>query len=159
MRRAITCRRTSRWRQRAGYGVAVLDSATSGAVRYALLGVAGIAWLAIVVSDAIAAGPLFAQPFDRAAPRWIERVIAMTPPNAIVVAPWNYATTLAYGSYVLHVLGERIVVTARPHDDEAHYRRWLRARPLIVVSDEVESFRGFRAVELDSGDPHVYALR
>jgi len=143
----------------AAYGVGALDAATRGVVRYALLAVIGIAAVALLVNDGIAAAPLFAQPFDRSGPLWIERVIARTPADAIVVAPWNEATTLAYGSYVLHALGRRIVVTAGAREDQAHYRTWLRTRPLVVVSDEAMLFPGFRVTELDEGEPHLYALR
>ena len=52
-----------------------------------------------------------------------------TPPNAIVVAPWLYATSLGYGAYVEGRLAQRIVVTADPKEYIAKYRDWLRTRP------------------------------
>ena len=66
---------------------------------------------------------------------------------------------LAYGTYVLHALGDRIVLTAGAHQYQQRYRDWLPQRPIVVVSDDPETFRGFRARELDDGSPHMYALR
>ena len=72
---------------------------------------------------------------------------------------WNYATTLAYGTYVLHDLGDRVVLTAGPHEFQPRYRRWLPEHPIVVISDDPETFTGFHVRELDDGSPHLYALR
>jgi hypothetical protein len=85
--------------------------------------------------------------------------VRATPARAIVVAPWTYATTLAYGAYVLHALGDRIVVTADAREYQNRYRDWLPARAVVIVSDDPLTFKGFRARELDTGSPHLYALR
>lgn len=143
----------------AGYGVAVLAAGLHGAGRYAALGVIGLAWATLIAGDFSANAPLFAKAAERDGRDWIERVAATAPAHAVVVAPWNYATTLAYGSYVLHALGDRIVVTAGAHEYQGRYRGWLATRPLVVVSDDPETFRGFRVRQLDDGSPHVYALR
>jgi len=77
-------------------------------------------------------------PPDYSAQRFIERVRAMTPPNAVLVASWLYATPLAYGAYVEHSLDSRIVLTGWPNDySNADYRRWLANRPVIVITDDV----------------------
>ena len=143
----------------AGYGVAVLDAGMHGVQRYAMLVVIGIAWVVLLGNDFAAGANLYAQPALRDGRDWIDRVIETTPPRAIVVAPWNYATTLAYGAYVLHALGNRIVLTAGAHQYQGRYRTWLTQRPIVVVSDDPERFRGFHVRELDDGSPHLYALR
>jgi hypothetical protein len=143
----------------AAYGVAVLDDALRGPARYAALGAIVAAWAVLLAGDVVAGEPLFAQPADRGAHDWIDRVARATPPHAIVVASWDDATPLAYGAYVLHALGDRIVLTADAHEFEHDYRRWLRARPIVVVAGERPSFAGLHVREIGRGDPHLYALR
>jgi hypothetical protein len=143
----------------AGYGVAVVDAGLHGVQRYAALIVILIAWAVLLGDDLTGNAQLFAQPTQRDGRDWIDRVVDATPANAIVVAPWNYATTLAYGAYVLHALGDRIVLTASPHQYQPRYRNWLEQRPIAVVSDDPQRFRGFHVRELDDGSPHLYALR
>jgi hypothetical protein len=142
----------------AGYGIAVFDAGMHGVQRYALLAVAGIAWIVLLAGDVTDNAPLFMQPASRDGSAWIKRVADDTPPHAIVVTPWNYATTLAYGSYVRHALGDRIVLTAGAHEYDFKYRDWLRARPVVVVSNDELTFKNFRLTELDIGSPHIYAL-
>jgi transmembrane protein TMEM260 (protein O-mannosyltransferase) len=142
-----------------GYGVAVLDAGLHGVGRNAALGAIGLAWAVLIAGDFSANASLFAQTAQHDGRDWIERVASTAPAHAVVVAPWNYATTLAYGAYVLHALGDRIVVTADAHQYQRRYRDWLGARPLVVVSDDPETFRGFRVRQLDDGSPHLYALR
>ena len=113
----------------------------------------------VLVADYRQTSALFSQPTDPGASLWIDRVKLLTPPDAIVVAPWLYATPLGYGAYVERALGARTVVTADPQEYLAKYRRWLAARPVVVVSDDVQRFAGFSARALDAGSPHLYALR
>lgn len=143
----------------AGYGVAVLDAGLNGARRHAALAVIGLAWATVLGADIVNNAELFAQPADRSGREFIDRIVTSTPAHAIVVAPWNYATTLAYGAYVLHALGDRVVLTAGPHEYANRYRPWLRRRPIVVVSDDPQTWAGFHAGELDGGSPHLYALR
>lgn len=102
---------------------------------------------------------LYFQQWEPDGSPWIRRVAARTPPNAVIVTPWLYATPLAYGAYVEHVLGNRIVLTANAHDFESRYRDWLRERPIIIVSEEPQKFKNFTLRELDAGAPHLYDLR
>ena len=142
-----------------GYGVAVLDAGMGGAQRYAALAVIGLAWAALLGADFTNNAELFAQPSSRDGREFIDRVVRFTPAHAIVVAPWNYATTLAYGAYVLHALGDRIVLTAGAHEYARRYRHWMVRRPIVVVSDDPDTWTGFHTRELDDGSPHLYALR
>jgi hypothetical protein len=143
----------------AGYGVAVLDAGMRGVQRYAALTVIGLAWVALLYADVTTNAQLFAQPAEHDGRAFIARIVAAAPAGAIVVAPWNYATTLAYGTYVLHALGNRIVLTGDARQYQGRYRGWLPQHPIVVVSDDALAFKGFHARELDDGSPHLYALR
>jgi hypothetical protein len=142
----------------AGYAVAVFDAALHGMQRYALLAVTGCAVVALLASNLSDGSPMFAQPALHDGRAWIDRVAKDTPAHAIVVTPWNYATPLAYGAYVLHALGDRIVLTAGAHEYQSNYRAWLRTRPVVVVSNDEIRYTNFRLTELDIGSPHIYAL-
>jgi hypothetical protein len=143
----------------AAYAVAGLATALSGLRRTALLGALAAAWVALLVADVHAGATLFEQPLDRSGSDWIALVAAATPPHAIVVVRWNAATTLAYGTYVEHALGDRIILTAGPHEFETAYRGWIARRPVVVVSETGQSFPGFRVRDLGDADTHLYALR
>jgi hypothetical protein len=99
--------------------------------------------------------------YDDSAQRFIDRVVNETPPDAIVVAPWMYATPLAYAAYVQKKLGRRIVVTGWPEDYVAYYPAWLANRPITFVSDDpVISVPGVRLRErrLLTPAPHLFSV-
>ncbi len=99
-------------------------------------------------------------PLDPGPKPGFKRYVKRVPLGVVfVIAPWNYATTLAYGAYVLHALGDRIVLTAGSHQYVKRYRGWLAQRPIVVVSDDPDTWYGFHVHELDDGSPHLYALR
>jgi hypothetical protein len=142
----------------AAYGAQALGALpTAPRVAASLVGLVLV--VAVLAADVRQTSSLFRQPTDPGASEWISRVRLLTPPNAVVVAPWLYATSLGYGAYVEHVLGDRIIVTADPKEYVGKYRDWLRARPVVVVSDGDETFGGFTQRVLDVGSPHLYALR
>lgn len=102
----------------------------------------------------------FAARGDYSAQAFIDRVVRETPANAIVVAPWMYATPLAYAAYVQKRLGNRIVVTGWPNDYSAFYPGWIAHRPITFVSDEpILSVSGLRVREGDllSPAPHLFS--
>ena len=142
-----------------GYAIAVFDASMHGVQRYAMLVTAALAWAALVAGDFTTSTALFDQRTETGARGWIHRIATSTPAHSIVVVPWNYATPLAYGTYVLHELGDRIVLTAGAHQYEMKYRAWLHDRPVVVISSDRQRFLGFHVTELDEGDPHIYALR
>jgi 4-amino-4-deoxy-L-arabinose transferase-like glycosyltransferase len=114
-------------------------------VRYPLArrfgGIAVLGLLAVVLAHANRG--IIDQRYDDSASRFIDEIRKRTPSNAIVVASWNYATPLAYGSFVEHSLGRRILVTGWPTDYESSYFRWLRERPIFVVSNVPFELKGF----------------
>jgi hypothetical protein len=55
-----------------------------------------------------------------------------TPDSAIVVAEWQEANAMRYGSFVEHALGSRTIVAAWVGQYYSHYPQWIRARPVIL---------------------------
>ncbi|MDB5028669.1 MAG: hypothetical protein JWO66_2358 [Candidatus Eremiobacteraeota bacterium] len=86
------------------------------------------------------------------------RVATSTRDDAVVVAPWDYATTLAYHAYVDRSLGGRIVVCALPLDHIDDYARWLRERQVTIVSEGPPDLPGYRTRRLSGGIPQVYEI-
>jgi 4-amino-4-deoxy-L-arabinose transferase-like glycosyltransferase len=142
----------------AAYGAQAL-AALPRAPRAAAVFAGAIVAIVALVGDFSQNAVYFAQPHEQGASVFIGRVRLLTPKNAIVVAPWLYATSLGYAAYVDRTFGNRIVVTADPDAYLAQYRGWLRTRPVVVVSDDDERFTGLHARVLDAGSPHLYALR
>ncbi len=113
----------------------------------------------------VAAGNVYANRFafgahDDAARRFVDRIVRETGPHAIIVAPWMYATPLAYAAYVEKRLGDRIVVTGWPTDYTAYYPRWIARRPITFVSDDpVLAVTGVRIRYTDilTPAPHLFA--
>jgi hypothetical protein len=143
-------------------GVAVAADRTArafGRERPALaLGAVGALLALVVVRDAVRARDLFAQRTFAEAAELGTRVARSTRDGAIVVAPWDFATPLAYHAYVERALGARIVVCALPHDHLADYARWLRERQVTVVSESTPDLPGFRTRRLSGGQAPPYGI-
>jgi hypothetical protein len=77
---------------------------------------------------------ILAQRHDSGASGYIAEIEQVTPPGAIVVAEWGFATPLAYAAYVEHALDGRIVVSAGPDQFVSYYPAWLARRPLYLVT-------------------------
>jgi hypothetical protein len=90
----------------------------------------------------------FEQRTDSGAQAVIATAVKKTPANAILIAPWLYATPLAYGAYVEHRLGRRIVISAWLSEDAARVPQWLRSRPVYVVGQIFGEVPGYRLVEI-----------
>jgi hypothetical protein len=140
------------------YAVIALGSAIAAdppvlalAVVCALLG-------AVVVNDAVRGAHLFATRDDAEARTLGARVAQVTRTDAVVVAPWDWATTLAYHAYVDRTLGARIVVCALPLDNIESYTRWLRDRQVTILSEGEPDLPGFRTRLLSEGKPQVYEI-
>lgn len=99
----------------------------------------------------------FAQWNSPGAEAVISSVLAHTPGNAILIAPWLYATPLAYGAYVERSLGNRIVETAWLVDDAARVPGWTKTRPVYVVGIIFGSVPGYHLVSV-AGDPSIFAV-
>ncbi|MGP6192709.1 MAG: protein O-mannosyl-transferase family [Vulcanimicrobiaceae bacterium] len=77
---------------------------------------------------------IFVQRYDPGASAYVAEIERVTPPGAILVAEWSFATPLAYAAYVEHALDDRTVVSAAPDQFEPYYPAWLAHRPLFLVT-------------------------
>jgi Protein of unknown function (DUF2723) len=119
--------------------------------------VAGLLALGIA-RELFGAGDLYAMRDDREAQNFGATVAEMTHDDAVVVVPWDWATPLAYRSYVEHAFGRRIVVCAFAVDYEPLMHRWARERQVVVVAEEPPALPGFRARRMVAGRPNLYEL-
>jgi hypothetical protein len=102
---------------------------------------------------------LLGQRFDPGATRFIAFVTRHTEPNAILMAPWTYATPLAYAAYVDGSLGGRVVETAWLSDDIQQLPRWMQQRPVYIVFLPWGDLpAGYRLQEIPGGDPPLYRV-
>lgn len=99
----------------------------------------------------------FAQRSSPGAQSVIQTVLHKTPGNAILLAPWMFATPLAYGSYVEHDLGSRIVDSTWLSDEASRVPEWMRRRPVYVVGILFGNVAGYRAVKI-AGSPDLYRV-
>ena len=102
--------------------------------RWKALRSASVAALAVIVgAQFYLHAHLLQQRTDPGATRYIGNVLARTPRNAILLAPWTYATPLAYAAYVERRMDQRIVETGWLSDDVDNLPRWMKERPVYIV--------------------------
>ncbi len=136
----------------AGYGAAWC------ARRLPALPAAGAVFVgALALAVCAANASTFEQRNSTGAQSVIATVRRATPPNAILIAPWLYATPLAYGAYVDRDLGDRIVETAWLSDDAARVPGWMRTRPVYVVGIVFGAVPGYHLQHID-GTPPLYRV-
>lgn len=99
----------------------------------------------------------FAQWHSPGAAPVIDAARQRTPADAILIAPWLYATPLAYGAYVEGSLGNRIVETAWLQDDAERVPGWTKTRPVYVVGIVFGSVPGYHLVDV-GGNPAFYRV-
>jgi hypothetical protein len=99
----------------------------------------------------------FAQPYSSGAQATINTVVEKTPHDAVLIAPWLFATPLAYEAYVNHGLGDRIVDAAWLADEAANVPRWSKTRPVFVVGRLFGQVPGYRTVKIP-GSPDLWKL-
>ncbi len=136
----------------AAYGASAILTALPPLVAAASAIAGAVAFAALLATDAGENAGLFAQRDNRDAAAFADRVVAKTPADAIVVAPWAYAPALAYRAYVEHGFGRRILVTAWPSDVAGELAGWLRERPVILVGAP-EGGIAQHTQPVDIGDP------
>jgi len=87
----------------------------------------------------------------------LERIVAHTPANSVIVAPWVYATPMGYASYVEHRFGSRIVVTSELPDLADRYTAWARRRPLYLIDEGAAPYSQppLRLIEVDAAFPRI----
>ncbi len=112
----------------------------------------------VVVRDFARSSDLYAVRADGTGSALGARVAASTRDGAVVVAPWDWATPLAYRAYVERAFGRRIIVCALPRDYVEDYAAWSRDRQVAILSEGVPDIPGFRFRKLSDGTPQVYEI-
>jgi hypothetical protein len=96
---------------------------------------------------------------DRFGPDFVGEVRSFTPDDAIVVAAWGYATSLAYAAYVDGTLGHRTVVVGGPTQYLAYVPRWIGRRPVFIVAfDSDLQIPGWNVRLVKSSSYYAYRL-
>ncbi len=96
---------------------------------------------------------------DSGTAAFIDRVVATTPNDAILVANWTYGTALAYAAYVEHRLGKRLVVFGWSGDWRTFYDRWLETtRPIYLVDNSPFSDAQLKSRQISQDPPIVQIL-
>jgi len=137
----------------AGYGAAAVARALPE-----LRLVSTLLMPAIAVTLLIVNRDIFAQPKSAGAMGLIQTVVATTPDDAVLLAPWIDSTALAYAAYVDRSLGRRIVDSAWLSDEAARVPRWMRQGRHVYVVDQVfGSVPGYRLIRIP-GSPDLYRI-
>lgn len=116
----------------------------------------------VAAGDAYANRGAFFAGDSGSATAFVDRIVRETPPGAILVAPWMYATPLAYAAYVQKRLGDRIVLTGWPGDYLGYYSQWIGRRPIAFVSDEPTLTVAGLRIDADAPltpAPHLFLAR
>jgi hypothetical protein len=94
--------------------------------------------LAVMTVSNVAANlpKMMEQHQNHGARAFINRVLTKTPPNAVILSEWTYATPLAYAEYVEGTMGNRILDTAWPANDAAYFAEWMQHRPIVILSTD-----------------------
>ncbi|MEO6913898.1 MAG: DUF2723 domain-containing protein [Candidatus Baltobacteraceae bacterium] len=130
----------------------------AGRARIAFARPAGVALLMAIAAFAVVTQrDTFNQRNDPGAQPLIASVSRLTPNDAILIAPWIYATPLAYAAYVEHGLGGRTLDAAWLQDDAALVPYWSRSRPVYVVGIVFGSVPGYTLKPV-GGNPTIYAI-
>jgi hypothetical protein len=132
----------------AGYGASETIRALPPLRRGALFLLAGNAVALLALNASI-----FDQRNAKGAQAVISSVVQKTPRNAILIAPWLYATPLAYGAYVEHRLDRRIVISAWLAENAKRVPEWMRTRPVYVVGQIFGEVKGYRLVKVPAAVP------
>ncbi len=115
------------------------------------------AFFVLAIAMLIANRQTFDQRQSTGAQAVIDTAIKKTPPDAVLISPWTYATPLAYGAYVEHRLGARIVDSAWLAEDAQRVPKWMRTRPVYVVGTVFGHVPRYRLVKIP-GSPELYRI-
>ena len=136
-----------------GYGAGALARALPPMRRAAA---AALALMAVVLLGVNR--ETFQQARNLGAQPMIAAIVAKTPPNAILIAPWLDATPLAYAAYVERSLGDRIVDCAWLADNADMVPQWALRRPVYVVGELFGQVPGYTAVQVSKA-PDLWKLQ
>ena len=94
------------------------------------------------------------RPQDRTALTYVQRVVRVTPKNAILVAPWIYVTPLGYYAYVEHGIGARIPYNAHIEGSISSILQLAKYRPTFLILDKT-AVPGLNTKLVSIGVPNV----
>lgn len=116
---------------------AVFPSPVAAGRRYALLGIAYLAFLSIGAGSALYARRSYFHHRSGEGGRWIINAVRpYVPPGGVVIVDgWLDATSLAYGAYADRSLPGRIVVSGYSGGDTGLYTVWANQRPVFVLTN------------------------
>jgi hypothetical protein len=140
------------------YGVAALVQALRPPLGPAFAIVATLGCASLLFADYRHGAQLFEQRSALFAGPFVDNVVALTAPDSIVVAPWLYATPLAYRAYVERRFGARTVVTAWPRDVARFFPEWKQHRPVVLVGEPARGEVRQPYTRIFSGDPPLFRL-
>ena len=126
-----------------------------------------LACAVLIAFKAYSGRALFVQRSDHLGFSYIHDVIEGTTSDSIIIAPWTYATPIAYAAYVQRALGSRVLVPGDAADMAGYMKAWLSRGRVYAISESVPSSRAFVAmyrrafnvIPNSSHDPKLYELR
>jgi hypothetical protein len=86
---------------------------------------------------------LFAQRHDELARTYVSATLTSTSADAIIIAPWTYATPLAYADYVSNTMVHRTLIPGEADEMQALVPAWLQSRPVYAISEQRPQSRFF----------------
>jgi 4-amino-4-deoxy-L-arabinose transferase-like glycosyltransferase len=102
---------------------------------------------------------MFVERRDELARTYVSAALAATSEDAIIVAPWTYATPLAYAAYVSNTMLHRTLIPGEASEMEARVPAWLQGRPVYAISEQRPVSRFFVAdlvCEFDVNPDHAH---
>ncbi len=103
------------------------------------------------------AGNFLAQRDDKSAPEIIRSVLNHTPDDAMIAAPWYYATPLYYAAYIDRSLGHRLIVTNVGHREIATLAESYKVYYFPIPSTDTR-IQGARLQLVTGGWPEMFRV-
>jgi len=128
----------------ASIGVAVIIRRIGVARRWLVLVVTGLVAL-VMIFQLHAGRSLFVERRDRLGYNYIVAVLHNTRDGAVIIAPWTYATPIAYAAYVQRGLGSRVLMPGEADELALKVSGWRLQRPVFAVSEHQPSSKLFEA--------------
>jgi Protein of unknown function (DUF2723) len=118
---------------------------------------------ALVLWQLLSHRAIFSGRSDRLGASYITALLARTPSDAIIIAPWDYATPIAYAAYAESKTGARILVPGEADAIRARIPGWLAARPVYAVSERAPALAAqyvcnFNVSPGSARDPKLYRI-
>ncbi|MBV8148020.1 MAG: DUF2723 domain-containing protein [Candidatus Eremiobacteraeota bacterium] len=131
-----------------------------------LTGALACAILALTLSEIYAGRALFVQRSDRLGFNYLDALTSQTPANSIVVAPWQYATPIAYALYVQERMTSSILAPGEADEMADRIPQWLTKYNVVAISEQhpvsnvfvAKYVCNFNVLPGSSHDPKLYRI-